>query len=81
MKDYEMRQYTKDGGGIQFDTLSNKHPVCRRYEDSDPRNDNDYDTFAYGTEPLPGDRTWARHARMKAGMKPHPGSWKGAAKP
>ena len=24
----------------------------------DPRNDEDYDTFEYGTEPLPGDHTW-----------------------
>lgn len=24
----------------------------------DPRNDEDYDTFEYGTEPLPGDQTW-----------------------
>lgn len=26
----------------------------------DPRNDMDYDTFCYGTEPLPGDRVWAK---------------------
>jgi len=25
----------------------------------DPRNDSDYDTFPYGTEPIPGDTTWA----------------------
>lgn len=25
---------------------------------SDPRNDDDYDTFEYGTEPLPNDQTW-----------------------
>ena len=24
----------------------------------DPRNDSDYDTFPYGTEPIPGDTTW-----------------------
>ena len=24
----------------------------------DPRNDEDYDTYEYGTEPLPGDETW-----------------------
>jgi hypothetical protein len=24
----------------------------------DPRNDENYDTFEYGTEPLPGDETW-----------------------
>jgi len=24
----------------------------------DPRNDPDYDTFPYGTEPIPGDTTW-----------------------
>ena len=26
----------------------------------DPRNDKDYDTFEYGTEPLPGDETWKK---------------------
>ena len=25
---------------------------------SDPRNDEDYDTWEYGTEPLPNDETW-----------------------
>lgn len=24
----------------------------------DPRNDDDYDTFDYGTEPIPGDTSW-----------------------
>ena len=24
----------------------------------DPRNDEDYDTFLYGTEPIPGDESW-----------------------
>jgi len=24
----------------------------------DPRNEEDYDTFEYGTEPLPNDSTW-----------------------
>lgn len=24
----------------------------------DPRNDDDYDTFEYGTEPIPGDTAW-----------------------
>lgn len=26
----------------------------------DPRNEEDYNTFVYGTEPIPGDRTWTR---------------------
>jgi len=26
----------------------------------DPRNDEDYDTFDYGTEPIPGDTTWIK---------------------
>lgn len=26
----------------------------------DPRNDQDYDSFPYGTEPIPGDTTWAK---------------------
>jgi len=25
----------------------------------DPRNDDDFDTWEYGTEPLPHDQTWA----------------------
>ena len=27
---------------------------------SDPRNEDDYDTWEYGTEPLPGDHTWEK---------------------
>ena len=26
----------------------------------DPRNEPDFDTFLYGTEPIPGDTTWAK---------------------
>jgi hypothetical protein len=26
----------------------------------DPRNDDDYDTFEYGTEPIPGDTHWVK---------------------
>ena len=32
----------------------------------DPRNETTYDTFTYGTEPLPGDTTWAK-------KRPHEG--------
>ena len=28
--------------------------------EDDPRNEDDYDTFEYGTEPLPGDQTWKK---------------------
>ncbi len=61
---------------MYFDTLSNTHPIPRRGErkSKDPRNDKDYDTFDYGTEPLPFDRTWAC---KKAGMTPTPNQWKG----
>jgi hypothetical protein len=67
---------------FQFDTLSNEHPVKRHYE-HDPRNDSDYDTWDAGMEPLPGDRNWARHARMRAGMSPEPvvPTWKDNARP
>jgi len=34
----------------------------------DPRNEEDYDTFEYGTEPLPNDSTWAR-AKGKTGRE------------
>lgn len=27
-------------------------------DELDPRNEDDYDSWAYGTEPLPGDHTW-----------------------
>jgi len=30
----------------------------------DPRNDEDYDTFEYGTEPLPGDKTWYKSKQV-----------------
>ncbi len=26
----------------------------------DPRNEPDFDTFSYGTEPIPGDTTWTK---------------------
>ena len=60
-----------------FDTLSNLHPIRRKWEKPDPRNDQDYDTFDYGTEPLPGDRTWAFR---KSGITPPTGKWKGVGK-
>jgi len=28
--------------------------------EDDSRNDEDYDTYEYGTEPLPGDKTWVK---------------------
>jgi hypothetical protein len=28
------------------------------FEDNDPRNEDDYSTWDYGTEPLPHDHTW-----------------------
>jgi len=28
--------------------------------EDDSRNDVDYDTYEYGTEPLPGDETWVK---------------------
>lgn len=30
------------------------------FVEEDPRNDEDYDTYEYGTEPLPGDETWKK---------------------
>ena len=64
-----------------FDTLSNQHPVRRRWEPKDPRNDSDYDTFDYGTEPLPGDRNWARYCQMRAGVLPVVPTWKDNCRP
>ena len=34
-------------------------------EITDPRNDEDYDTFMYGTEPIPGDSTWSFGGKNK----------------
>ena len=48
---------------------------------SDPRNDDDYDTWDVGMEPLPGDRTWTKQAALarlleqvhwKRGTRSHP---------
>jgi len=33
---------------------------------SDPRNEDDYDTWEYGTEPVPGDHTWADKVYLEA---------------
>ena len=32
----------------------------RNGESYDPRNENDYDTWSVGMEPIPGDHTWAK---------------------
>ena len=32
----------------------------------DPRNDPDYDSYAYATEPIPYDTTWAQTTQTKA---------------
>jgi hypothetical protein len=40
--------------------LEEEAMIADNYQSSkDPRNDSDYDTFPYGTEPIPGDTTWA----------------------
>jgi hypothetical protein len=72
MKDPSMTPRNEMRGGVFFDTLSNTHPTAK-----DPRNDEDYDTFLYGTEPVPGDTTWAKYCQLKAGLKPIP-QWKNA---
>jgi hypothetical protein len=36
---------------------------------SDPRNEEDYDTWDYGTEPVPGDATWALDSIKEAAEK------------
>ncbi len=36
---------------------------------SDPRNEEDYDTWEYGTEPVPGDATWALDSIKEAAEK------------
>lgn len=42
---------------------------------TDPRNDDDFDTWTYGTEPLPEDQTW-RHrsdpSSVSTELKPSP---------
>ena len=35
-------------------------PNARFITFCDPRNDDDYDTFEYGTEPIPSDTSWVR---------------------
>ena len=36
------------------------------FVEDDPRNDEDYDTYEYGTEPLPGDETWVNTEKSRA---------------
>jgi hypothetical protein len=38
--------------------------------EEDPRNDEDYDTWEVGMEPLPGDHTW-RAASIRCSCKPN----------
>ena len=33
---------------------------------SDPRNHDDYDTWEYGTEPIPNDHTWSDSKELKS---------------
>lgn len=40
--------------------LKEKLKNMRKGEAEDPRNDQDYDTFQYGTEPIPGDCIWVK---------------------
>ena len=35
----------------------------------DPRNEDDYDTWSYGCEPLPHDHTW-RHTSIEVSVSP-----------
>lgn len=37
------------------------------FVEDDPRNDEDYDTYEYGTEPLPGDETWVNTEKSQSG--------------
>ena len=67
-------EYRKGVDGNFFNTLTNTHP-----NQKDPRNDQDYDTFLYGTEPIPGDTTWGKMAKIRAGLKPRP-QWKGVGR-
>ena len=71
--------YRRGVDGNFFNTLTNTHPNQRRVRTigQDPRNDQDYDTFDYGTEPLPGDRNWVRNARASQNMGA-PNIWKNA---
>ena len=70
----ELGNYVKDSNPDFFNTLNNTHLNQRRVRTigQDPRNDQDYDTFDYVSEPLPGDTTWAKMARIRAGLKPRP---------
>jgi len=46
-------------GGLDSRKNERRRTVKQSDEIQDPRNDEDYDTFEYGTEPLPHDETWA----------------------
>jgi hypothetical protein len=75
MKDPDMTG--THSSGVFFDTLSNTHPIRRKWEKADPRNDDDYDTWDYGMGPIPMDRTWAYR---KSGITPPASPWKGIGK-
>ena len=40
------------------DFIHDNSPHYVLIEEDDPRNEEDYDTWTYGTEPLPHDHTW-----------------------
>ena len=40
------------------DFIHDNSPQYILIDEEDPRNEDDYDTWEYGTEPLPKDHTW-----------------------
>jgi len=36
---------------------------------SDPRNEEDFDTWEYGTEPIPHDKTWKENTKIEVDQK------------
>lgn len=61
-----MSELTEEEQQLLKDALANltsfieKETTHYVFVEDDPRNDEDYDTYEYGTEPLPGDETWVK---------------------
>lgn len=68
---YGMSELSEEEQQLLNDALANLTSFIKEetthymFIEDDPRNDEDYDTYEYGTEPLPGDETWVKSEKAQ----------------
>jgi hypothetical protein len=58
MTDYTDQQLLAMAMANLGEYITDNSPHYILMDETDPRNEEDYDTWTYGTEPLPQDHTW-----------------------